>query len=146
VLSNTSAYLGPAEYFDGRIAQLAHVADMRETAEGFVRNWFSQETIDRRLPAVDMFRKMVAETPAHGLAGCFAAVRDLDFRRTVALVDRPTLVIAGEYDTVTLPEHGEAIAGMIVGARYLSLPCVYLPNVESQQPFVEAVNAFLLEG
>lgn len=148
VLSNTSAYLGPADYFDGRIAELARIhdmRDMRETAEGFVRNWFSRETIDRRLPVVDAFRKMVAETPPDGLAGCFAAVRDLDFRRTVALVERPTLVIAGEHDTVTLPEHGEAIAGAIVGARYLSLPCVHLPNVESRQPFVDAVNAFLLE-
>ncbi|MGG1947862.1 alpha/beta fold hydrolase [Trinickia sp. NRRL B-1857] len=149
VLSNTSAYLGPADYFDGRIAELARISgirDMRETAEGFIRNWFSQETIDQGLPVVDAFRKMVAETSPHGLAGAFAAVRDLDFRRTVALVHRPTLVIAGEHDTVTLPEHGEAIASAIVGARYLSLPCVHLPNVESQQPFVDAVNAFLLEG
>jgi 3-oxoadipate enol-lactonase len=145
VLSNTSAYLGPADYFDGRIAELARIRDMHETAEGFVRNWFSPEPIDQGLPVVDAFRKMVAETPPAGLAGCFAAVRDLDFRRTVALVDRPTLVIAGEHDTVTLPVHGEAIAHSIVGARYLSLPCVHLPNVESQRPFVDAVTAFLLE-
>ncbi|PMS17220.1 3-oxoadipate enol-lactonase [Trinickia dabaoshanensis] len=145
VLSNTSAYLGPAHYFDERIAQLAHIDDMRETAEGFIRNWFSQATIDARVPAVDAFRRMVLDTPPQGLAGAFAAVRDLDFRRTVALIDRPSLVIAGKDDTVTLPAHGEAIAAAIAGARYLSLPCVHLPNVESRQAFVDAVAAFLLE-
>jgi 3-oxoadipate enol-lactonase len=144
ILSNTSAYLGPARYFDGRIAELARIRDMGETADGFIRNWFSQETIDRRASDVDAFRNIVVETPPHGLAGAFAAVRDLDFRRTVALIDRPTLVIAGEHDTVTLPEHGESIAASIAGARFVSLPCVHLPNVESQRAFVDAVNGFLL--
>lgn len=144
ILSNTSAYLGPADYFDRRIAELAEIGDMRETAEGFIRNWLPASMIERRLPIVEAFRKMVLETSPQGLAGCFAAVRDLDFRRTVALVDRPTLVIAGENDTVTLASHGEAIAAAIEGARYVALPCVHLPNVEQEQAFVAAVRAFLL--
>ena len=40
VLSNTSAYLGPAPQWDERIAATLQAPDMKETAEGFLRNWF----------------------------------------------------------------------------------------------------------
>ncbi|WP_206957023.1 3-oxoadipate enol-lactonase [Trinickia acidisoli] len=145
ILSNTSAHLGPAELFDRRIAELEGIDDMGETAETFMRNWFPARMIDARLPVVEVFREMVLHTSPQGLAGCFAAVRDLDFRRVVALIVRPTLVIAGEHDTVTAASHGEAIAAAIPGAHYLPLPCVHMPNVETEQAFVDAVRAFVLE-
>lgn len=145
ILSNTSSHLGPPESFDGRIAELARTEDMTETAEIFMRNWFPAAMIDARLPVVEAFRKMVLATSKQGLAGSFAAVRDADLRRTVALVTRPTLVIAGEHDTVTAATHGEAIAASIPGARYLALPSVHMPNVEMPQAFVGAVREFLMD-
>lgn len=145
VLSNTSAHLGPPEYFDGRIAELmSGRADRAQTAETFIRNWFPAGMIEARSPVIEAFRKMVLETSPQGLAGSFAAVRDADLRRIVTLVTRPTLVIAGTYDTVTAASHGEAIAAAIPGASYLALPSVHLPNVETKEAFVEAVRGFLL--
>lgn len=146
ILSNTSAHLGPADYFDGRIAELAGADGMAASAETFIRNWFPAEMIDAKLPVVETFRQMVLQTSPQGLAGSFAAVRDTDLSRIVTLVTRPTLVIAGEHDTVTAASHGAAIASAIPGARYLALPAVHLPNVELERPFVAAVRAFLLEG
>lgn len=143
VLSNTSAHLGPPEYFDGRIKELAGTVDMSATAETFIRNWFPASMVDARLPVVEVFRKMVLETSPQGLAGSFAAVRDADLRAMLPLVTRPTLVIAGERDTVTAASHGEAIAAAIPGARYVALPCVHLPNIETEQAFVDAVSGFL---
>jgi len=145
VLSNTSAHLGPPEYFDRRIEDLARDVEMTETAEGFIRNWFPARMVDARLPVVEAFRTMVLQTPAQGLAGSFAAVRDADLRPVVKLVNRPTLVIAGQRDTVTAASHGEALAAAIPGARYLVLPCVHLPNVEVERAFVDAVLGFLAE-
>jgi 3-oxoadipate enol-lactonase len=145
VLSNTSAHLGPPEYFDGRIAELTSGrADRAGTAETFIRNWFPARMIDARSPVVEAFRKMAFDTSPQGLAGSFAAVRDADLRRIVTLVTRPTLVIAGTYDTVTAASHGEEIAAAIPGASYLALPSVHLPNVETKEAFVEAVRGFLL--
>ena len=60
---------------------------------------------------------MLMTIDRHGLAGLSAAVRDADLRRTAALIDRPTLVIAGEHDTVTTASHGERIAMSAPGAR-----------------------------
>ncbi len=82
---------------------------------------------------------MLLATNRHGLAGS-AAVRDADLRQDIASINRPTLVIAGEHDTVTAASHGEAMAATIAGARLLVLPAV----VQCQYPDeVSAVMEFL---
>jgi 3-oxoadipate enol-lactonase len=53
ILSNTSAYLGPADQFDDRITSVLKI-DRSETAEMFLRNWFpsnllrAERTDDRK--------------------------------------------------------------------------------------------------
>ncbi|MCB8829469.1 alpha/beta hydrolase, partial [Escherichia coli] len=78
-----------------------------------------------------------------GLAGCFAAVRDMDFRRTNTLIAAPTLVIGGTSDTVTLPAHSEQIVATIPNARLVMLDGVHLLNVEIADDFVQHVAGFL---
>jgi 3-oxoadipate enol-lactonase len=70
-------------------------------------------------------------------------VRDGDLRRTATLIRNPTLVIAGECDTVTSAAHGKELAAAIPGARHTVLPTVHLANVERPVDFVDAVVAFL---
>jgi hypothetical protein len=66
--------------------------------------------------------------------------------QSVALIPRPTLVIAGKHGRVTTIVHGEEIASTIPGARLRVLPTVHLPNVEQPEDFVNEVLAFLLES
>jgi 3-oxoadipate enol-lactonase len=143
ILCNTSSYLGPSAQWDNVIASLKGISDLTEFGKMFIGNWFPRHMIEARQPIVETFRSMVLSTPAQGLAGCFAAIRDADLRRTIALIRNPTLVIAGQYDTVTLASHGELIAQTIPGARLLTLPAVHLSNVEHPARFVEAVLGFL---
>jgi 3-oxoadipate enol-lactonase len=79
------------------------------------------------------------------LAGSWAAVRDYDLRRTATLISNPTLVIAGERDTVMSADHGKEIAATIPGARLTVLPTVHLTNVERPAEFLDTVVAFLTE-
>jgi 3-oxoadipate enol-lactonase len=72
-------------------------------------------------------------------------VRDADLRRTIPLITQPTLVIAGEHDTVTSLRHGEEIAAAIPGALLRKLPVVHLSNVERPAEFVDAVLGFLAQ-
>ncbi|MEH6415940.1 3-oxoadipate enol-lactonase [Pseudomonas sp. CGJS7] len=144
ILSNTSAYLGPAGQWDERIAAVLQAPDMGETAEMFLRNWFPESMLHGDSAAVREFRAMLLATPQRGLAGNYAAVRDMDLRRVIALIPLPTLVIAGEFDTVTAASHSEAIAATIPGAKLLSLPVVHLSNVEFGEAFERAVIEFLL--
>lgn len=116
ILCNTSAYLGPAEQFEGRIASVLK-ANRAETAEMFLRNWFPPNLLDANGPIIAQARAMLLATDPQGFAGSYAAVRDMDMRRTIALITCPTLVIAGHYDTVTLPSHSEFIAAAVPWAK-----------------------------
>ncbi|MFG3394795.1 3-oxoadipate enol-lactonase [Streptomyces parvus] len=145
VLSNTAAYLGPASQWDRPIAELLEAPDMRATAETFLNNWFPAGMLRGDNEVVEGFRRTLLATRREGVAGSWAAVRDVDLRRTAALIRNPTLVIAGEHDTVTSAAHGKELAAIVPGARFTVLPTVHMANVEGQTEFLEAVVAFLAE-
>jgi 3-oxoadipate enol-lactonase len=143
ILCNTSAFLGPAEQWDRRIASVLEATDMSETAEMFLRNWFPASLLEADGPIVAKFRAMLRATDPQGFAGSYAAVRDVDLRRTVALIRCPTLVMAGSDDPVTLSSHSELIAATIPGARLVVLPAMHLSNIEQPRAFLNAVLEFL---
>lgn len=143
ILSNTAAYLGPPSNFDAQIRAVLAVKDMADTADQFMRNWFPASMLAGANEIVDTFRRMVLATPPRGLAGCFAALRDCDLRRTIALIKAPTLVIGGIDDKVTLVSHSEEIAATIPGAKLVLLPGVHMLNVERPAEFLNAVTTFL---
>jgi 3-oxoadipate enol-lactonase len=144
VLSNTAPWLdGP---FQQMIAELHDGKPMTEFAEMFLTNWFPAAMRDTHAATIERFRAMILRTPPHGLAGAFAVVRDFDMRPVLRLIDRPTLVIGGAHDTVTLPEHSEEIAAAIPGARLAMLPAVHLPNVEMARTYEELVLTFLVDA
>lgn len=145
VLSNTAAYLGPADVWKQAIGQLLRAADMKDTAEMFLRNWFPPSQLEANTAIVQAFRKTLLATQPQSIAGSWAAIRDVDFRRTISLIDRPTLVIAGQHDNVTTAAHGQEIAATIPGACIKVLPSVHLSNVECPEQFVELVADFLLD-
>ncbi|MGV8744106.1 3-oxoadipate enol-lactonase, partial [Pseudomonas aeruginosa] len=84
-----------------RTARVLQAAAMSETAAVFLGSWFPPALLGRAEPFVARFRAMLMATHRHGLAGSFAAVRDTVLRAHLARIERPTLVIAGSYDTVT---------------------------------------------
>ncbi len=143
VLSNTSPYLGPPQPWDELIRRTLATPDLSERAERFLGNWFPRSMRKTHPAVIEAFREMIVATPAQGLAGCLAVVRDSDLRRTIALIDRPTLVIGGRDDTVTLASHSETIARTIPGAQLRILPGVHMLNVERRHDFLSEVNAFL---
>jgi 3-oxoadipate enol-lactonase len=143
ILCNTSSYLGPTEQWNGRIASVLK-ADPMETAEMFLRNWFPPARLETDSPIIAGIRVGLLATDPQGFAGSYAAVRDMDLRRTIKLISSPTLVIGGQYDTVTLPSHSELIAATIPGAKLVMLPVVHLSNIESADAFMNAVLEFLL--
>ncbi|HSC83902.1 MAG TPA: 3-oxoadipate enol-lactonase [Pseudomonas sp.] len=144
VLSNTAAYLGAAANWEAAIRAVLQAPDMTETAETFLRNWFPRAWLESAESVVEDFRQTLLATRNEGIAGSWAAIRDADLRRTIRLIEQPTLVIAGAHDTVTTAAHAEEIAAAIPQARLRVLPTVHLANVERPQEFVELVQGFLL--
>jgi 3-oxoadipate enol-lactonase len=146
ILSNTAPFLGPASVFDAQIAELQAGKSMDAVAERFLANWFPAAMREENGATVQRFRAMIRRTPPHGLAGALAAVRDADLRRALGHIERPTLVIGGDYDTVTLPEHSRQIAAAIPRAALVMLPAVHLPNVETPREYMGHVLRFLQSG
>ena len=144
ILCNTSSFLGPANQWDALIASTLRAQDMSASAAMFLGNWFPPPMLETRRDTIESFRSMVLATHPPGLAGCFAAVRDFDLRRTIALIICPTLVIAGQYDTVTLATHSELIAATVPGSKLVVLPAVHMSNIEFPLEFMSAVLEFLL--
>jgi 3-oxoadipate enol-lactonase len=144
ILSNTSSYLGPAEHWDNMITSVLQAEDMAEIANMFLHNWFPPQMLEEKNTAIETFRAMLLAMRPQGFAGCYAAIRDMDMRRTGALIPHPTLVIAGQYDTVTLPSHSELIAATVPGAKLVMLPAVHLSNIQYPADFLNAVIEFLL--
>ena len=142
VLSNTSPYVGPASQWDELIGQTLG-QDIGATADALLDRWFSPSMAKRDPATVAHFRSMILQTAPAGIAGCLAAVRDADFRRTVPLVSTPTLVIGGEEDTPTLPSHSEAIAAAVPGAKLQFLPGIHMLCAEHPQAYADLVVPFL---
>lgn len=146
VLSNTAAYLAAELPFDEQIRGVLSATDMTATADMFMRNWFPNSMLAEPNAIVDEFRAMALTTSPRGLAGCYAALRDVDLRRTISLIKAPTLVIGGLNDAVTRASHSEMIAATIPNAALTLLCGVHMLNVEQPEQFMNAVSSFLLPG
>lgn len=144
ILANTSSYMGPPNAWDTRIATVLRDG-MAPLAQASVERWFTGDFAAREERAIAPIVAMLQATDRHGYTGCCAAIRDMDMRRTVTLVEKPTLVIGGTLDSATPPQHSEALTDAIAGARLVMLKAAHLANVECGQAFGAAVRDFLTQ-
>ncbi|WP_447725865.1 3-oxoadipate enol-lactonase [Sphingomonas koreensis] len=142
ILANTSAYMGPAEGWDARIRSVSEQG-MAGMVEPVIQRWFRPSFVELAPDAVASVRSMLLATPAHGYAGCCAAIRDMDQRRVLGLIEPPTLVIGGTDDPATPIEHAEQLVAGIAAAQLAQLDAAHLSNVEQPAAFTAAVSNFL---
>ncbi|CAN5156568.1 3-oxoadipate enol-lactonase [soil metagenome] len=138
ILANTSSYMGPPTAWDARI-NLVLDKGMAPLAQASVERWFTQAFATAAPEAIAQIGTMLSATTPQGYAGCCAGIRDMDLRRTVGLIDVPTLVIGGLLDPATPPPHSEALAQSIHKARLVMLEAAHLSNVERPQEFLAAM-------
>lgn len=142
VLANTSAYMGAPEGWDARIRTVSEQG-MAGMVEPVIQRWFRPSFVELAPDAIAPLRSMLLATPAHGYAGCCAAVRDMDQRPVLGLIEPPTLVIGGTEDPATPIEHSEQLVAGIAGARLVRLAAAHLSNVEQPAAFAAAISSFL---
>jgi len=136
----TSAYLPPAEGWRARASQV-RAAGMASVSGAVVGRWFTPEFAVRAPGVIGEFRAELERTDPVGYAGCCEAIADMDLRADLSRVTAPTLVLAGADDPATPPEHGAAIAKLVVGARLDVIPATaHLATIEA----ADAVTGALL--
>ena len=141
VLANTSPFMGPPSDWDNRIRTVL-ASGMGIMTEAVLERWFTPGFRADPSPELEAVRTMLLATKPQGYAGCCAAIRDMDQRAVLALIDTATLVIAGDADPATPIEHSHMLANGIRGATLRVLPAAHLSNVEQPEAFAEAVLGF----
>jgi 3-oxoadipate enol-lactonase len=134
-LCSTACHMPARQLWEERI-RVATEQGMAALADGVVERWFTEAF--RREPsiAVDRVRQMILDTPAHGYAGCCAAIRDMDLRELICGIRLPTLVIVGDKDPATPPPMAEEIQRRIPGAALEVVPdAAHLLNIEQDVVF-----------
>ncbi len=144
VLCNTSAAIGVPEMWNARIEQVRQEG-MQSVIPAVLARWFTEDFLTHAPAQVERVKAMLAATSVEGYVANCAAVRDMDQRSALSRITRPTLVIAGRYDTSTPPEHGEFIAKAIASARYVELNAAHLSNWEVAQSFTQQLLNFLTD-
>ena len=128
VLACTSARFGEPAHWNERAA-LVRDKGVEAVVDAVLGRWFTTG-------APDGFREMFLSTDRESYARCCDALARWDVREELDAIEAPTLVIAGEQDPSTPPEHGELIASRIPGARFEVIPkAAHLANVERADEF-----------
>ncbi|WP_216215967.1 3-oxoadipate enol-lactonase [Amycolatopsis aidingensis] len=139
VLCCTSARLGPPRMWAERAATVRE-RGTGAVAEAVVARWVTEAHARAHPERMAFLREMVAATPAEGYASCCAAIERMDLLAELPAITAPTLVLAGEQDPATPPEHAELIAREVPGARLALVPgAAHLGTLEQQERFTELI-------
>jgi 3-oxoadipate enol-lactonase len=127
----TSAHLPPPDAWEERAAEVEQAGTVDAVADGVMQRWLTPEFARERPEAAAALRADLAATSPEAYAGYCRALGRMDLRRDVPRIAAPTLVIAAAQDPSTPPEHGEAVAAAIPGARFERLsPSAHIAAVE----------------
>jgi len=144
-LCNVAVWMPPRETWDERIRAVRE-GGMQGVADAAIARWFTEAFRADHPEEVERIRAMVLATDPAGYAGCAAAVRDMDLRDRLGLIEAPTLVVIGAADPSSTPERGQYIVERIPGAQKVVLDCAHLSNIEQAAEFNRHVLPFLLSG
>lgn len=138
----TSAHMPPASAWAQRAAAVREAGTTEPIADSVVDRWLTAGYAARHPEVRDGLRAMLTASDPEGYADCCGAIERMDLRAELPRIAAPTLVISGDEDAATPPEHQEAIAAAIPGARHEVLsPAVHIAPAE--QP--DAVSALILD-
>jgi 3-oxoadipate enol-lactonase len=130
VLCCTSARLGPQSAWLERAA-IVRADGVGAIADAVLERWFTPAFAGAHPEVIERMRGILAATPREGYAGCCEAIAAMDLTPELPSIAAPTLVIAGEQDPATPPEHGRRIADLIPGAQFeVVSPAAHLATIE----------------
>jgi 3-oxoadipate enol-lactonase len=145
VLCCTSALLGPASAWHERVAAV-RAGGIESIADAVLARWFTPAFASEHPEVIQRMRAQLIATPAEGYIGCCEAIAAMDLTGDLPSIAAPTLVLAGEQDQATPPEHGRRIADLIPGARFQTLsPAAHIATVERPDVTTATILRFLTD-
>jgi 3-oxoadipate enol-lactonase len=143
VLCCTSAQLGPPSAWHERAATV-RAEGVGAVADAVLGRWYTAGFAAAHPDEIERMRRILTATPPEGYAACCEAIAEMDLTPDLPSIAAPTLVIAGEQDPSTPPEHGRRIADLIPGARFEVIsPAAHLATVERPDLTTAMILRFL---
>ena len=141
VLSNTAAKIGTRAMWQERIDTVL-TDGVGSLADAVIQRWFSNAFC--ATPEVALWRNMLGQTPAHGYAGCCAAIAGSDFYTTTAALRIPVLGIAGTEDGSTPVDLVRETVDLIPGSRFeMMRGAGHIPCVEAPDAYTRILSDFI---
>ena len=108
---------------------------------------FSPETIRQ---ATDAYRSTCESIRGCSAWGAAAAARGMakrrNFSRQLAEIDLPTLIVCGQYDTISTPAEMRSLASEVSGARFCEIPDAgHMAPLENPTVFNQLMGEFLTD-
>ena len=148
VLADTKAGTDNAAGKEKRNEQIA-MANARGSgaiADMLVPVMVGKTTREQRPEIAETVRTMLARAPVSGIVGALTAMRDRpDSSATLATINIPTLIVAGEEDVLTPPSDARAMHDAIPGSRLeIIAGAGHLSNLERPAAFNHVLSEFFV--
>ncbi|MGH7641367.1 MAG: alpha/beta fold hydrolase, partial [Candidatus Dormibacteria bacterium] len=146
VAASTVARMPQAGYWRGRAARVREEG-LEPLAAQLLERWFSAGYLQSQPPLLADLRHRLLGVDRSSYAAACEALETFDLTPELALIQAPTLVLAGAGDLATPAELALALQQGIPGAELLVLARAgHLANVERPQEFSEAALRHLVGG
>jgi 3-oxoadipate enol-lactonase len=143
----TSAHLPSVESWRERATLVRTATNGAEAiAPTIVGRWFTPAFAAAHPDDVAAMEAMIGSVDPEGYARCCEAIGAMDLRPSLPTIDVPLLVIAGDADPSTPPDHGRAIATAAPLARFAVVPAAHLASWERSDDVNRLIAGFLEEG
>jgi pimeloyl-ACP methyl ester carboxylesterase len=134
---------GEAARRDGMLARVAAVG-LPEFARGWASQVVSPARLDDAALLNDIAQMMARHTPEQLAAQTLAGLTRPDFADLVPRIGCPTLLIAGDDDTLRPPSVHREMAQMVAGSALLVLPkCGHMVAIEAPDAVTGAMRRWL---
>jgi 3-oxoadipate enol-lactonase len=132
--------------WDGRFEAMQRQGLWSQIAPTLER-WYGAGLMGAFGPAdLDPLAQMIASTSLVGALSCGLAVKSHDVLSRLDAIATPTLILGGQLDLSFPPEHAQALAGAIGGARLVMLDGAgHMAPLQVPDAFAHALSAFLQE-
>ncbi|MVP01825.1 alpha/beta fold hydrolase [Paenibacillus lutrae] len=147
VLANTRPDADPLE---GQINRMKMAASLLEkgthaAADSMIPKLLTEETLASRPSLAEELNQQILDMDALGLVHATLAMAfRKDSTELLAEIEVPTLVIAGEKDTITTPELMRTMASQLPQAEYVQIEgAAHLTTRENPQAFNQHLEQFL---
>jgi len=142
MLADTADRIGDDAFWNARIAAIEKGA-LSSIVDPIMERWFSPAFRTADNPAYAGYRTMFCRQPVDGYIGSCIAVRDATLTDAARRIRVPTICVVGEQDASTPPALVRALADLVSGARYATIPNAgHLACVEQPEAFAELLHEF----